>query len=168
MGKQAQKRTPGRGVTDWRHRRRCPDPDPVPFAVQPRGCPSVRWNVPFPGASRGQVSPRSWPEGRPLACGLTQPAGTRHPCSGVPGPRAARPVLPGPTACSPAVWRGDEVGEVAGAWLGRARGLGSAFESLPGPVQRGILSLTLGSDRKFCGCVRVIAEVRMILGEVKG
>lgn len=39
MGKQAQKRTPGRGVTDWRHRCRCPDPGPLPFAAQPRGLP---------------------------------------------------------------------------------------------------------------------------------
>ena len=31
---------------------------------------------------------------------------------------------------SPALWRGDEVGEVAGAWLGRARSLGSALECL--------------------------------------
>ena len=38
---------------------------------------------------------------------------------------------------------------------------------MPGPVQSGILSLTLESSRKFCGRVRVIAEVRIILGKLR-
>ena len=51
---------------------------------------------------------------------------------------------------------------------GEGKGPGLSIRIPPGPVQKGILSLTLGSSRKFCGCVRVIAEVRIILGEVKG
>ena len=46
------------------------------------------------------------------------------------GPRAARSILTGPTRLESCFVEGDEVAEVAGAWLGRARSLGSALECL--------------------------------------
>lgn len=38
---------------------------------------------------------------------------------------------------------------------------------MPGPVQRGILTLTLDSSRIFCGYVRVVVGVRIALGKLK-
>ena len=134
---------------------------------------NMYWNVPFPGASHGQVSPWSWPEGQPLAFGLIQPAGTMHPCSGVPGAQSGSPYphwlyLPGVLLCGGEMkwgrWLGPGWGR-QGAWAQRWNASGPA--SLPSPVQRGILGLTLESSRKFCGHVRVIAEVRVILGKLR-
>ena len=136
---------------------------------------NIYGDLPFMGARHCCISP---PE---LAFGCIRSVGAMRPCSHRPGttsrttnmgPRAAHLMPSGHILMKPALWRGDEVEEVARTSPRRARSPGQPEDTIwtarppPGPVQTGILHLE--SCGKSHGCERLTAGVRTVLGEVKG